>query len=233
MSRYAWLTPEDAPGELVCFQVYCPLGEEWEAAVRGALLPLCDPENWESKGAQTPEDTAAAFLDAIAQTYVWQQCEEGGGGVVVAIGSVLNWSGGGDLPAGFLECDGAEYEESAYPDLFAVIGDTFGSSGAGYFNVPDLRSRMCVGVGQGAGLTERVLADIGGEETHVLTINELAQHHHTVGIATSNYQLGATTLQRPGAATTTDTGETGINSPHENMPPFLALRYIIAAVEPG
>jgi len=232
VSRFAWLTPDDAPGELVCFQVWCPAGDEWEAALRGALVPLADTDNWEQKGDQTPEDCAAAFGDALAQTFEWQQCEEGGGAVVVAIGSVLNWCGSGDLPEGFLECDGAEYDQDAYPDLYAIIGDTFGNPAGGNFCVPDLRSRMPVGVGQGQGLTDRDLADTGGEETHVLSINELAQHHHTVAVATSNYQLGATTLTRPGGASTVDTGETGINAAHENMPPFLALRFMIAAFQP-
>src|SRR5271165_6080993 len=44
-------------------------------------------------------------------------------------------------PAGWLSCDGSSYQISNYPNLYAVIGVSFGSSGGpGYFNVPLLLS---------------------------------------------------------------------------------------------
>jgi len=43
-------------------------------------------------------------------------------------------------PSGWLACDGASYLVASYAVLFAVIGYTFGGSGAN-FNVPDLRQR--------------------------------------------------------------------------------------------
>lgn len=39
-------------------------------------------------------------------------------------------------PQGWLLCDGAEYNSQDYPDLYAVIGTTYGGS-SGSFQVPD------------------------------------------------------------------------------------------------
>ncbi len=46
---------------------------------------------------------------------------------------------GEKLPKGWLPCDGKEYDQTAYPRLFAAISDLWGSQTAGKFRVPDLR----------------------------------------------------------------------------------------------
>ena len=49
-------------------------------------------------------------------------------------------------PDRYLECDGAEYSRTLYPELFAVIGTTFGiGDGSTTFNIPDLRGRFIRG----------------------------------------------------------------------------------------
>ena len=58
--------------------------------------------------------------------------------------------GGTQLPAGWLLCNGAELLISAYPELYDVIGDAFGTaSDTNHFVLPDLRES----VPKGAGLT--------------------------------------------------------------------------------
>jgi len=52
----------------------CPAGEAYEAALRGALVLLTYPENWEQHGAQTPEDVAQAFLEAFFITAEMTEC---------------------------------------------------------------------------------------------------------------------------------------------------------------
>jgi microcystin-dependent protein len=42
------------------------------------------------------------------------------------------------IPAGYLLCDGASYSTTSYPELFAAIGTTWGTAGAGTFKVPNL-----------------------------------------------------------------------------------------------
>lgn len=75
MSRLAWLTPDDAPTTINCWRVFIPAGEEYEAAFRGALLLLANPDNWEQFGTQTPEDVAQAFLEAWFDTSEMVACD--------------------------------------------------------------------------------------------------------------------------------------------------------------
>lgn len=52
-------------------------------------------------------------------------------------------------PSGFLEEDGSSYSDSLYPNLYAVIGTTYGSVDSTHFNVPDRRGRTLVDMGIG------------------------------------------------------------------------------------
>ena len=79
------------------------------------------------------------------------------GGGSAEVGSIVMY-GGGPSPTGWVFCDGAEYPTSTYPALYSVIGETFGSSGAGLFCVPDFQGVFPVGAGNGY-----ALAAEGGE----------------------------------------------------------------------
>jgi len=84
-------------------------------------------------------------------------------------------------PRGWLNCDGAEINLNIYRDLYNVIGTTFGTTSTPHltFKLPDLRGRIPLGNGLGAGLTTRTLGDASGEEMHRLTIAEMPAHNHT------------------------------------------------------
>ena len=62
------------------------------------------------------------------------------------IGTVLSFAGH-VAPNGYLLCDGASYKRYDYPDLYAVIGNTYGGDDVN-FNVPDYRETVLVGVGE-------------------------------------------------------------------------------------
>jgi microcystin-dependent protein len=49
-----------------------------------------------------------------------------------------------ELPLNFLLCDGSSYATADYPDLFNIIGYTYGGSGDN-FNVPDFQSYIPIG----------------------------------------------------------------------------------------
>jgi len=100
-------------------------------------------------------------------------------GFVIPTGAIIDF-GGDTAPSGFVLTDGTSYPTAgAMGNLFAVIGYKYGGSGNS-FNVPDLRGRATIGAGQGAGLTNRALAAVGGEENHALTVGEEAVHSHGV-----------------------------------------------------
>jgi microcystin-dependent protein len=107
----------------------------------------------------------------------------------VNTGIVVPW-GSASIPSGFLLCDGQSVSTTTYAALFAVIGYTYGGSGAN-FNVPDLRDRTVVGVSaanskalaQGIGAnTVTPTGNISGSTgATTLTTNQIASHSHVVG----------------------------------------------------
>jgi microcystin-dependent protein len=89
--------------------------------------------------------------------------------------------GGATAPPGWLLCDGSAISRTIFAALYAVIGTTYGAGdGSVTFNLPDARGRTMIGAGQGTGLSSRTLGAKGGEESHVLSMPELAAHTHTV-----------------------------------------------------
>ena len=63
-------------------------------------------------------------------------------------GMVVQFAGAASkVPPHWLLCDGSEYDCSAYPNLFNVIGYMYGGSGS-KFKVPDYRECALVGAGE-------------------------------------------------------------------------------------
>lgn len=71
----AWLTPSELPSgtEGVCVQL--PVGAEWRAALRGAILLLADPSSWEQHGQVTPDEAAGVFMDVLDSLLQNWPCE--------------------------------------------------------------------------------------------------------------------------------------------------------------
>lgn len=150
---------------------------------------------------------------------------------------------GNVVPNGWLSCDGQSLAIASYPDLYAVIGVAFGGDGVTSFNVPDLRGRVAIGVGQGVTLTNRNRGDSGGVETESLSIAEMPSHTHGLRANSSNgttdRAAGGTWARDPAAVpeygTTADAslgaaavGGSGGGLAHNNMIPFLTIGYMIA-----
>lgn len=116
--------------------------------------------------------------DAIAAVENWLITNMPG--LFEATGVVKAFAGTA-APTGYLFCDGSAVSRSTFATLFSVIGTTYGTGdGSTTFNLPDLRGRVVMGVGTGAGLTTRTLAQTLGQETHVLVTSELASHTHGI-----------------------------------------------------
>jgi len=135
-------------------------------------------------------------------------------------------------PDGWLLCNGSNVLRSAYPVLFNVIGTTYGvGDGATTFTLPDMRGRISVAAGAGAGLTNRVLGAIGGEENHTLILNEIPAHTHTYtqqnGIQNINAAAGAGITAADDPTMTSNSGNSGGGLPHNVMQPFIVLNHII------
>lgn len=92
-------------------------------------------------------------------------------------GTVVMYAGAA-APTGWLLCTGTSVARAAYPDLFTVVGTTYGNTSATTFNLPDLRSRFPMGVAGGAGTS---LGNTGGSSTHshTITVTSNGAHTHT------------------------------------------------------
>ncbi len=134
----------------------------------------------------------------------------GGSIDIVPSGLIVAWYGNiTNVPDGWNICDGTK-------------------------GTPNLTNKFVVGTGNGTGLLSRKLNDTGGAETHKLTINELPVHNHfyVSSISDSNVLTGisgggvdfAPGMSNP--TTLTNTGETGGDVEHNNMPPYYVLIFI-------
>ena len=180
-------------------------------------------------GAQVAANTAAIATNTAAIARVM-------GVPTIPTGGVLMWMGT-TVPAGWLLCDGAAVSRTTYAVLYAVLGDRAGpGDGSTTFNVPDLRGRFPLGMddmGSARGAANRVVnpqADVaggsGGEETHTLMVAEMPAHSHEMDVDRAS---GGSQSVAGGRGTGTRTNATGGGQAHNNMPPWLALSYIIKA----
>jgi microcystin-dependent protein len=141
------------------------------------------------------------------------------------------------VPAGWARCDGQLLSANDYPTLYAYIGNTFGGSGE-MFALPNLTGRIPIHRGPGHPLTVA-----GGEEAHVLTLDQMPSHSHAARCAgvpgdDPSPSGRAWGVQSAALAYSDDTpgvslsaaavSSKGSGVAHDNMPPFLTLHFCIA-----
>lgn len=174
------------------------------------------------------------------------------GKAAILTGEIKLWPTG-SAPTGYLLCAGGSFSSATYPALATLLGDTYGvHSGTTYF-LPDFRGRSPLGVGTASpavpGGTAHTLAQKGGEETHALTIAELASHTHVQNAHTHtttqayvyqqdlatyyfNVPGGSSGTQRAAdtnamSSTTATNQNTGSGTGHNNLSPYLGINFII------
>ena len=150
-------------------------------------------------GPLTLSGDPAEDLQAAPKQYV-----DNAAAAALPSGCILLWSGAKDaIPDGFVLCDGQN-------------------------NTPDLRSKFVLG----AGSTYAVGAT-GGEATHTLTVNEMPSHTHDIygggfsGDPTHNSVRAGYIGEDNSVAESGVITNTGGGQPHNNMPPYYALCYIM------
>lgn len=158
------------------------------------------------------------------------------------IGEVRIWAGN-FAPTGWAMCDGQIMSIAQNTALFSLLGVTYGGNGVTTFALPDLRGRVPIQPGQGAGLSSRARGEAGGAETHTLDVTQMPAHTHTAGASSGNgtsaAAAGNVPARSPAAipqyAPTSDAllapnavGSAGGGQPHNNLQPYLALNFIIA-----
>jgi microcystin-dependent protein len=150
-------------------------------------------------------------------------------------------------PKGWALCNGQLLPLSQNTALFSLLGTNYGGDGKTNFGLPNLQASAPMGYGNGAGLSPRYWGETGGEFAVALLQTQLPMHNHGVacisGAGSANspannvwasaaggrvpppvYAAAATNVSmNPGAVQLS-----GSNIPHNNMPPYLAVYFVIA-----
>ncbi|MDO8367187.1 MAG: tail fiber protein [Saprospiraceae bacterium] len=104
---------------------------------------------------------------------------------------------GNFAPRAWMFCNGALLPISQYDALFALIGTTYGGDGQTTFALPDLRSRIPVGTGTGAGLSPVNLGESAGSETVTLNQSQLPAHQHAMSASVGTSSANADGSKNP------------------------------------
>jgi len=149
-------------------------------------------------------------------------------------------------PVGWAVCNGQLLSISQNTALFSLLGTQYGGDGKSTFGLPNLQASAPMAAGNGSGLTPRTQGETGGESAVPLQQSTMPMHNHgvnclnTAGNAnTVANNLWAKTQGRPGVnlyasppnnvnMNAAAVGITGGGLPHNNMPPYLTVNFIIA-----
>lgn len=156
---------DDSP--TVCVQI----NKQWVSHVMGRVQALIQDWYWSGDENTVYDATQEGEKLMLALALGSDACAEVS---MAPIGSIVIWPGD-EIPENYLLCDGSFISIAEYPDLYAVIGETYGA-GSGVVALPDLTARFPLGV---SGSHE--LASTGGAETVTLTEAEMPEHEHSFG----------------------------------------------------
>jgi microcystin-dependent protein len=157
--------------------------------------------------------------------------------------------GGNFAPKDWAFCNGQVLAISSNTALFSILGTMYGGNGTTTFGLPNLQGAAPLHAGQGPGLTPRAIGEPGGVAQVTLVTPELPSHTHAVmadpaaeakqaspvahvaGVAgelraaAKIYSDITSGLQPMNAQVLAPAGG---NQPHNNMPPYLAVSFIIS-----
>jgi microcystin-dependent protein len=154
---------------------------------------------------------------------------------------------GNFAPRNWAFCNGQLLPIAQNTALFSLVGTTYGGDGRTTFGLPNLQGRAPMHPGNGPGLTSRRLGETGGASTHTLVVQEMPSHSHALKCAADPADSGdpadsllaeSSPLKDQQFSTGDQTapmhsgniGATGGGQPHNNLPPYLAMNFIIALV---
>lgn len=118
---------------------------------------------------------------------------------------------GNFAPMSWAFCDGSLLPIPQYEALYALIGNIYGGNGQTNFALPDLRGRVPVGTGNGAGLPPMDLGEINGTETVTLTSSQMPAHTHQAQLTLPKYSGTVTPQAKTGLGSF-------VNNPAGNYP---------------
>jgi microcystin-dependent protein len=143
----------------------------------------------------------------------------------------------GFAPRGWAQCNGQLLPINQNQALFSLLGTTYGGDGRTTFGLPNLQGRAPTHSGNGF-----MLGQVGGEQSHTLSVAEMPTHTHAAygtasnadsADAAGNYLGAAQNVYGPTTNPTAINPSTvgtaaGSGQPHNNLQPYLTLNFCIA-----
>lgn len=211
--------PTAHPAVLARLVLFCPDTELHFALMLGALEMLGNDWYWDG-AASDIEQTVQEYREAITRTAEKR--------VSMYVGEIF-YAAGEITSQDCIKADGRELPKADYTELYAIIGDVWGAATSGFFRVPNIGARTIVASGTDTGLTNRTLADKGGNERVTLDSGEIPYHSHSIhshleALAVAPGELPVTVPN----VLPDSTGGTGGGASHQNMQPYIVLNaYIV------
>lgn len=147
-------------------------------------------------------------------------------------------------PAGWEFCQGQLLAISENETLFQLIGTTYGGDGQTTFGLPDLQGRIPVHQGTGPSGQTYQLGEKAGVESVTLSSTQVPVHTHALMAASTpgtiasphnavfathrDHKVFANTNAPTGNFPSTMVAATGGAQPHDNLPPYLCVNFIIS-----
>jgi microcystin-dependent protein len=141
-------------------------------------------------------------------------------------------------PTGWALCNGQLLPVNQWQALFALLGTTYGGNGTQNFGLPNLQARIPLHAGNGYQPGQQA-----GEATHTLVNAEMPTHTHTAlgdtsaasQVTPTGYVMAQSAKVTYGPALDSPMNPASVlyaggGLPHNNLPPYLVLNYIIALV---
>lgn len=117
---------------------------------------------------------------------------------------------GNFAPRGWAFCQGQLLAISSNTALFSLLGTTYGGNGQSTFALPDMRSRVPVGTGQGAGLSNIIQGEMAGVENVTILSTQMPAHSH--GVTTTATATSTGSMQVAGTGSNASTTPTATNN---------------------
>ncbi|NML70259.1 phage tail protein [Chryseobacterium sp. RP-3-3] len=164
---------------------------------------------------------------------------------------VIKLFAGTFAPRGFMLCDGTLLSIQSNTALFSILGTTYGGNGQTTFALPNLNGRTPISPGNSNTGKSYQLGEMGGTPQNTILTSNLPSFTSQLKVSTANATTSTPSMNSSIAVTGTTTGRDftaipsfadtapntiintnsvtfiGQDQPINNMPPYLAMYYII------
>ena len=168
-------------------------------------------------------------------TWVMKKMGTGEGGDGVPLGAMLPLAHNSTIPAGYLECDGSAVSRTMYPDLFTLIGTTYGAGdGSTTFNLPDYNDaqRFVQGDTVAGTVKQAGLPNIEGQiEIHYASTSSGASGALQSVTGSGKYQTTTSSNGNNGISFDASLSNPIYGASTTVQPPALTARFIIKAFD--